>query len=662
MCNGRFSSILLSGNLFEMSAGLIIAYLILLSLGITMPFFGRLLPRPSGATSNVEIPIVFFICCMATLLAALRLGPWIGMAIVLAIPLWRHGLWSTAGGLASISLFCTGLWWVSQVPQPSHFQLLLFVALALSVPWLPYVLPEADKAIAPKALTLLSLLVLLPLGIAVGLFTGAFDAPFATAMAWHHWSAYLSPVDSLLAGYVPFRDFPIQYGLGPTLLLGASCGQNCWNGLFNVAVAANALYFVAIAICAILLTTTMGRGLRIMSVAAAFCATLIWTGFPKDFVGPLLTPSVAGLRFLPITLLLLHILYREHVGKPWDWPGHVIWLVDVFWSPEAAFFASVLWWPYLALRNNEAGANPVKTLFIGGVTGAAALTGVIGAGAAIFRVAYGSWPSATDYLAYVLYPPAALPPNPFGAIWLALAIVVIALTLLGRRTTDTQTRQLYAALLSLLAAGSYYLSRAHDNNILNLFPLLLLVALASLPLLNRSPELFQKFGSGFIKTLIGAMIAGPALFGTASSDLAWQNGHVGQMGAGPLISSFTPSHAAGPQTLDPDALAAIDYAQSRTDRSVLLFDHFGVMPSLTPGRAWTSVNSVINFLPLPRQMIETYIRRGADACNCHGWLILDNNGFSDWLNRFQTAYTVAEAKQFGHYTAYHLRPRQQPPL
>jgi hypothetical protein len=49
----------------------------------------------------------------------------------------------------------------------------------------------------------------------------------------------------MIAGGVPFRDFPVQYGIGPTLLISAMSNGDLWFGTYLGTVLANALYLLA---------------------------------------------------------------------------------------------------------------------------------------------------------------------------------------------------------------------------------------------------------------------------------------------------------------------------------------------------------------------------------------------------------------------------------
>ena len=103
----------------------------------------------------------------------------------------------------------------------------------------------------------------------------------------------------------------------------------------------------------VLLTRRLPMGLALVPLAAMACAILMWTGYPPDFKGPIATPSVDGLRFFPLATLLCFIIAADERGFRSDAAGHALWLLGIVWSPEAAFYATIVWWPYLALRRAQ---------------------------------------------------------------------------------------------------------------------------------------------------------------------------------------------------------------------------------------------------------------------------------------------------------------------
>jgi hypothetical protein len=633
---------------------LLLGYLSILTVVLLLPYAARMHSPMLGPQPPNNIWAMWLIVFCALIVTIARGGVTMPLALVLMLPLLvRRDPPVIFGAISAAGLFCTVSWWAPFLPPLSNTRAAIFVALALVLPLLPRWLSSAPQP--PKLVP--ATLICLPIGIAAGLFTAPLNAANSAEMAWHHWSAYLAPVEALLAGGIPFRDYPVQYGMGPTLLLASACGQNCWQGLYHVTIIANAIYFASLAGCALLLTEQMVRGMRILSVAAMFCATLLWTGYPIDVVGPMMTPSVGGLRFLTISLLLLHIAYAERSQKRRDVIGHLIWFIDVLWSPETAYFGTLIWWPYLALRGGGALERPILTLSKGALVGMAALTAAVSAALLMFRVNYGIWLPVESLLAYVSNPPGALPANPHGPIWIALVAIVIAAIIMAQHQQSAQTRMLYATVLGLLGAGTYYLSRSHDNNVLNLLPFIVLTLLAGYAVIQASDQQLTKFVDGFVTIMLSAVVAGTAAFGTASWDSAMKNGTAAQIGSGQVIARFVPDTSDRQPILDRDAATALAYLRTRTKGLVVFVNRQGVMPAHAPGASWTSVNSVINFSPLPRPMIEHYIRQSAAVYKKPGWILVENDGFSDWPVMFQTAYRIAEEKRFGGYTAYYMEPR-----
>ena len=186
--------------------------------------------------------------------------------------------------------------------------------------------------------------------------------------------------------------------------------------------------------CVVLLTRRLPRGLALAALAAMGCAILMWTGYPPNYMGPIATPSVDGMRFFPLAALLFFIVAAEEGGFRLDVAGHALWFLGLVWSPEAAFYATIVWWPYLALRRAQyIGATSVTGVAVevlrGAVLALAATAAAFAALATLFWTFYHQWPSIEGFTTYVRNPPGILPANPTGPIWLgvaAAAVVVVA--------------------------------------------------------------------------------------------------------------------------------------------------------------------------------------------------------------------------------------------
>jgi hypothetical protein len=605
--------------------------------------------------------IIGTLAACAFLLTAARHGAFTFLGLVLLLPLLNLGLRALLGGTAALLIFAPVTWWAPNL-QLGPAAAVLFVLLGLAAGYLPR-LGDAETANNELPSILPTMVAALFVGLAVGLLTAPFGSREPIYFAWHHWGAYLAPVEAWLAGGLPYRDFPIQYGLGPTALLAAVCGSDCWHAIYGTTIVANALYFSVLAGCAAILAAGRSRGFRWLALGALWCASFIWSAFPADLGSTAMTPSVAGLRFLPIGLLLLYILNAERSGKRRDWIGHAIWLCDFFWSPEGAFFGTLIWWPYLAVRD-ASGASTSHERWIALLLGA--LRGLIALGAGLALLSLGVWllsngaARPTDFLAYILYPPGPLPINPVGTIWLALAAILLALGALVGSGGSAEGRSLYACLLGFLAGGTYYLSRSHDNNILNLFPLLVILLIASLRRDGTAANARPLFGEAFARTILAAIIA----FIAAAGWTSWAEGirSQGLLNIGPsrLIAHMSAQPDTIPQMLPADVLRGLAYLRSRNAGAVVLLDENRVIPLHSAGEGWTGVNNAANFEPLPKPLVTRFICRGAEAYRRPGWILVDERKYSAWVPMFETGYQISEEAQFGAYRAYHLSPRSGP--
>lgn len=623
-----------------------------------------LTPYASMYSRPPDWPAIAVIMAGAIALTVARHGGFMLVSVALLIPLVGRGLPVLLGGIAAVLLFAPVTWWTRAL-QLDPLSTGIFVVLALTAAVMPRLEASSgsvDGAEADRPKILLPMIACAIIGLAAGLLTAPFGSAETTYVAWHHWGAFLSPVEAWLSGGLPYRDFPVQYGLGPTAILAATCGHDCWRGMYAVAITANALYFATLAGCALILTAGFSRGLRWLALIALLFATFIWTGFPIDLAGPAMTPSVAGLRFLTISALLLHILAAEQRATRRDWIGHLIWLIDLFWSPEAAFFGTLIWWPYLAMRDAAGAAGPRDALFAlgrGALRGVVALAIGLGALALVLWLLSGRAITLGDYLAYIQHPPGPRRINLLGTIWIALASIALATQVLAGQGLLSRARSLYTCLLGLLAAGTYYLSRSHNNNILNLFPLLIPVLLAMLAGSGRQRTDAPRpdFTKGFVQTMLAAMVAFVVTFNWAPwADGAARNG-LFELGPARLIARFTPKHGDKPSLLPPDAAAGLEYLRGRSAGTIVLLDAHAVMPVSAPGTGWIGVNNVANFEPFPEALIERYIRRGAVAYHRPGWILVDDAKYGHWVDLFKTAYDVRERQRFGTYSAYYLAPR-----
>jgi hypothetical protein len=650
----------------------LVAYALMLAVTVILPFWSY---APKPLVQNDPRWVMILLVGGAAVLTVLRGGLVIEGAVLLGISALGFGLRSMAGSVAAALLIAMTTWWLSIIrilPIQHVLAAAACLALALLARKCRFETSVAAKPAPSRHGDLIIVATLLVLGIVAGLVTGAINSPGSAYMAWHHWGAYLSPVQPLLAGAVPFRDFPVQYGMGPTLLIAATCELgNCWNGLYIDTLVANAVNLAVCGWSVLLLTRNMNGPSRLLALVALVCAALLWNGLPLDWGSPLMTPSVAGLRFLPLTMLLALVLTAETRLQAEDeaaprlplaiaLPGHALWLLGLAWSPESAFFVTLLWWPWLALRRADAFAcrkDKLLALGLGGMIGLGLVIVGYAALALLFRWIFGDWVSLGDFLLYLRYPPGRLPVFALGAVWLAMAILLLALVALAYMGDQpSKRRSLQASLLTALAAGSYYLSRSHDNNILNLLPFLILLLLA---VQSARPT---SFNGGFTRATLAGIIALTASIHFHDWTVAPGATSIAglQLGPSALVSRFSAMSGPLPLLVPTDAATALSALRRDSRETALLFDVRMVMPSADPATTWTGVNNAANFLPLPPEFIRHYVRQGAKQFRRSGWIVVANSNATFWTGLFGAAYDKVEQRSYGSYTAYHLVPRQTP--
>jgi hypothetical protein len=653
--------------LIQAKTVLLVTYLGLLLAACGLPFVLLLRNKKppaesiSAALFGVCFGAIGFALLMARGVPALT-SPLV-LSVVFVAPLVSRGWQFMLGGLVSLPLLATTTWWNPGI-ELGAVQSLCFLLVGTIGAAFPHLLLQEKGAPA-----VLSLLILLFLGAFAVLFTGVLSTPVGFGTFWHHWSVYVGAAESFLTGAIPFRDFPVQYGFGPMLTVAALCREECWTATYVAIAVTNLLYLLAMCGCVLALTQRASRGLAIVALVAMVCAVLVWTGYPPDYMGPMATPSVNGMRFLPIALVLLYIVLAENCGLTRDSVGHMLWLFAAFWSPEAAFQATAVWWPYLTLRRAQAALIqqplPIAIVALCGACAAlAALAVTIAVQAGLFRSVFHQWPSLTGFSTYVRNPPGILPVNPTGPIWLGLAGTAAAALALVR--ADARGVRLgFVSLMGLLAVGSYYLGRSHDNNILNLLPFIVLALTTAL-----GCGLHQ-LASGFANVALVGLIAWPLTFGFHSWTVAWQEGEAWTIGPSGFIKTIvfrTPDdwallnsalvEMAVPHASAADAGAAMNWLRAHGDEGTPVWVSAAMLlPYGAPQDFWTGMNDLGSFGLLPPDEVERFVRHSAETLHRVGWLLVDRTQSSPWPAIFFAIYFVTEERTFGNYTLYHLAPR-----
>jgi len=482
---------------------------------------------------------------------------------------------------------------------------------------------------------------------------------------WHHWGAYVQSSELLISGARLFLDFPAQYGFGPTVLIALVCGDNCWRGMYYLVGLFTLLFVLLIANIAL---DSNKQGLLQRGIILLLClaSCFFWTGFPSDVSSPMQTPSVGGLRFLPVLALVTLLLRFDRQDDSKHYPvvwGHMAWAVAALWSIESAFFATLVWWPYyLLLCGAKTYGN--RALTLGLLRALVTLVGVLVVLVLCFLagywLAYRSIPSGYGYFAYILNPPGPLPVDGKGAAW--FFIIVMTLGIASNWQTFRQSGNSMAFrrgfLLILLAYGtfSYYISRSHDNNVLNLLPFQLLV------LLNARASQIPQSWRGAVVVLLACLLGWFSIFGWDTWRDTWKNRTVVEFN--PARFQQTLSYE-NPETRvkllpwigDTEAVAyAISHIRQNYGEPVTVAGPY--LTSTDPGSVWSAIHNPANYISIPPERRREFLLQTANTLKLSGWVIIRKGSPTNraLLYDFDSIYSRTQEVDFGSYNAIRYTP------
>ena len=512
------------------------------------------------------------------------------------------------------------------------------------------------------------------LGAVVFLFsTGLQDEPWMRWLSWHHWGAYIGPAELARSGVRLFYDVPVQYGLGPTLAVALSCGADCWRGMYFVVGMSSLLYaMIVLSVASRIGGPGQSRPQIVLVGLVTFIALFVWTAYPPRLGSPALTPSVSGLRFLPLAVLMWVLVRRQktHTAAKPSEAIHALWILGVLWSPESAFQVSVVWWPYYVwaccLR---AGAGDLwRTLALANARLIGWLVGGCTLFLLIYRMVYGVTPTFEGYFAYVLYPPGPLPIDPSGAVWFFAFVILIGfLGLCGqlkREPDSPSTHILVVVLLATYSVAAYFLGRSHDNNLLNIsaFFVLLLLALRT----SGHPLLLRVTACG----LLAALLAYPMLAGFDVWNDVAKRGGLFHFRPHATTSAFSYMESRGGAAIQSVGGAGASDASSRDvadgmrtieerfHEPVTVIDPALNLENSNSGRPWSAYHGPENYAYLPSSLRRKFLVNVAQKLDRAGWLLVRRDYDSAaWLSDYDEVYRRDRTLDFGTYYAIRYVPR-----
>lgn len=501
--------------------------------------------------------------------------------------------------------------------------------------------------------------------------TGLFHQPFLRWVAWHHWGAYVGPAQLARAGVVLLREVPVQYGMGPTVLLALSCSKNCWLAMYYWA-AITSLLYGALMIC----TAARICGYQQSRMQIALITLAIFTSMYLLAAGPArlgssqLTPSESGLRFLPITLLIFFLVQPKNDAqqkKPSEWI-HLIWILGLLWSPESAFQMTVVWWPYYVWATCRARGNNahlLRTYLMANIQMVLWLLAAFLIFLFAYWLIYHTTPTPEAYLAYVLHPPGPVPISPFGAVCFFGLIVLAGLTGLYHQLHTAAdsgiAHNVIVVLLATYGVASYYLGRSHDNNLLNIsiFFTLLLLAIREL----RTAPLLRIVSCG----AISALLACPVLADWTYWVEIARGGNLLEFRPNHMIANFSyvspggieSGRAAGdPEIATNDAARGLRAISETLHEPVTVLDSALRLEASSAGRPWSAFQGPENYAYLPVPLRQRFLAGVANRLKAPGWLLISRQyDAQGWLSDYDAVYRRDRQLDFNTYYAIRYVPR-----
>ena len=495
---------------------------------------------------------------------------------------------------------------------------------------------------------------------------------------WHHWGAYIGPAQLLTQGIIPFNEIPLQYGLGPSLLILLGCQSNCWDSLYWISASFTIVMTYLLAYIALKLNQrkTFFREFWVLLTILLSC--IIWTALPMALESVTSTPSTSGLRFLPgvlMTALLVWTSSKESgSGKvnssipPFAWrffPHNALWIVSFWYSPEAGIQTSVVWFGYCFLQNIYSGK---RSLIFNALIVCSKILFIFVLGIAIFCVGFfaiwGQLPNLNTYFVYILYPPGPLPVNHNGCVWFAVMVTILFFVWSKQQKKEglmkPENTAIYIVFLLCYANFTYFIGRSADNNILNLLPYfgVLLIGLQS--------QLEKGMSKAIATILLAALVAWLPIMGWGNYVRAIQSGEFFSLSPERLSQTFTRTNSSSDKyfvdpkeiTNNKDIRQALVFIASKYNEPVEIIDRFNLLDTAQTLAPWDGLHGPANFMFIPSILRQHYLANVKIRLNRPGWILINGKikEGDAFIRDYQSIYTEDARFSFGDYQAIRFIP------
>ncbi len=477
---------------------------------------------------------------------------------------------------------------------------------------------------------------------------------------WHHWGAYISSSMSLKEGLSIFKDFPSQYGLGPSFILSIVSNYFGWvSSMFYSIAIIHTLYWVMLAYIGLKIANNFKKNKAIIYTVFLFIVTSSYF-FYQASISINYPPSLGGLRLFPVSFFIAALFLLE-LDNPKNinlkiFFMHFIYGVCILWSIETAFYTSLIWWPYY-IHIQLKTLTEKKEIIIGLVESIIKLLFIFLLTVVIiifiYFLIYSQLPDFSVYTVFLKNIPGKLLINLSGPfIFVVLLYIVSLITLLRIYKEYSNSKVFHHIFLLTLysyAVFSYYIGRSADFNIYPFMPQFTLL------LLSMSVPLAPLFSRYFSITTLGLIV----FFIFIPNGMNYITHNSVKYNHSELDSYFINSFE-NPDTTNRGS--AINYINSNYNEPVVVIDITSSVAVSGIQRQWNAYNNVASYNYLPVNTQKIFIERSKNKLMINGWIIIHEDMSIAFIQHikdlFKDSYSNNTELKLGRYTALRFIPRK----
>lgn len=458
----------------------------------------------------------------------------------------------------------------------------------------------------------------------------------------HHWDVYIGPANLIQQGGWIFWDVPSQYGFLSILSIVGFPGVSNHQAFYMILAIAH--WVSAFILFSLLRRYSPGVKGYFFSLFVTLATIYFMPGWWPTLIGSASRPSTGSYRFIwcyVLGFLLFKALEFRNLKQPISNKFYLYfntaWILGCLWSVESAVYSTCIWLPaYLIFKKRDLKQNRKIPLLIYFCKTPALAWGITLSLICLYyfiRIHHLPDPaSLVEYArSFSLVPGFAMVVNNFGLAWWLVFLFVCQSTLLAlafqKRSDDIELGVLTSALAMTWAASSYFMGRSHDNNIINIFPVLTFAFILTLYTIRVSK--LENWTSLAIQTFAVSTFA-IVMTGTYGNMGDFQNylksiPTNSKLNVEPFLSKINPEIQGLIKQAKLTPEDKILYFQDTLLESYQVEDSLGALHWVKTPIYWLPISPPTLLNPLPDNRKHIYIDRFSSRRKMEGWIVSPKN-------------------------------------